>query len=291
VRRTLLFIWLSLFLTPMAAQAKDEVVAVISYELAPFKEARQGFNAQFGHPVNVIHLAKEPFQLRGEPRVAVAFGGKAALQKYPDGSALIYCMAPGTSISPSSHIGPLTEVSMMPKAPGMLARLKEIQPTLHRLAIFWISPSNETYINELRKYARPLGIEIQSEHLADAGQIPDYLRRLKDHTDALWIPPDPLIVTEQNLVLLAQFSSSSHIPYYSSVNGLAEKGAVASIASSYAEIGRMAAQTAQMALSGSTIPSEVYPEKAEVTLNMSAAEKAGLTIDKNQLTHVEKVLP
>ena len=271
--------------------AKDDVVGVLSYELAPFQEAWKGFQDAFNAPAEVIHLAKEPLHLHGEPRVIVAFGGKAALAKYPGNSTLIYCMAPGTTLNPTDHEGSITQISMMPQPALALDKILLIQPTLKSMVVLWISPSSAAFIEALRRAGHARGIEIQSDRLTQASDLPNHLRQWQNKTNALWIPPDPLLITEQNVVLLGQFSGSSNIPYYTSVAGLAEKGAVASIASSYAEIGAAAANVARSVLQGNTPALDVYADKTDTILNVSAAEKVGLHIDAEQQKQFQKVIP
>jgi hypothetical protein len=273
------------------AQAKDTLVAVLSSDIGPYQEAFAGFQTTLGQPVETIHMAKESAKVRGEPQIVITFGGKAALQSYPDSSVLLYCMAPGTYIRPGDRQGPSIQVSMMPKASIILRRIKAIQPSAKRIAILWISPANEVYVTDLRKAGKELGIDIDVQKLSRPEDLPNRLRSLQGQTDALWVPPDPLLVNDENLVLLEQFSTSARIPFYSPIAGLTEKGAVATLSSNYGEIGRSAALAVQSILAGSRVPAEVYPEKIEVVINLQAAQKAGLSIDKAVLDQAQKVVP
>jgi len=169
--------------------------------------------------------------------------------------------------------------------------MKVIQPNLKRLAILWISPANENDVAELHKAGDAIGIEVDEHKLRRSEDLPDRLRALQGKTDALWIPPDPLLVNDQNMVLIDQFSSSARIPFYSAIGGLTEKGAVASFSTNYAEIGRAAATAAKLILGGSQLPAEIYPEKFDVTINPEAAQKAGLTLEKSLLEQAQKAQP
>lgn len=285
--------WIAAALLIFAAvrlQAKDDVLAVLSSDMGPYQEALDGFQEAFGGPVHTLHLNKEPFKASQTPHIVVAFGGKAATQNYPQGTFLIYCMAPGTWVAPSQYDGRVTKIFMMPEAELTLRQMKSVQPELKRLAVLWISVSEEPYVKEMRRLGASNGITLVSDPLEKADQLPARLRSLAGQADALWIPTDPLLVNESNLVLLAQFSVEAHMPLYAPISGLAERGAVATISSDYRDIGRAAAETAQLLVSGKQPPSEMYPSHDNLTINTKTAEKVGLTLGKSALEGAKKVI-
>src|SRR4051812_22084744 len=94
--------------------ARNDTLAVLSSDMGPYAQALLGFQEELGQTVTLIRLTDEPPRIQGQPRIVVAFGGKAVRQKYPDSSVLIYCMAPGTQVGLSDHQGVSVEVSMMP---------------------------------------------------------------------------------------------------------------------------------------------------------------------------------
>ncbi len=121
--------------------------------------------------------------------------------------------------------------------------------------------------------------------------LPDHLRRLVAHrADALWLPPDPLLVTSQNFTALREFSASNQIPFYVPNEGLVEKGGVASVSSSFRDIGRAAALAATEALSVRPGRKEIHPEKCETTVNLTAANNSGLHTDPEVLRRAGRVL-
>jgi ABC-type uncharacterized transport system substrate-binding protein len=159
---------------------------------------------------------------------------------------------------------------MMPPPSQTLLSLRQLQPGLKRLAVLWTSPTNEFYINDLRKSGKELNVEIQGEKIKDISGLPDRLRQLQGQTDALWIPSDPLMVGEANLVLIAQFAESAHVPFYSSIKGLTDKGAAATISVRYKDIGLTAAQVGLNILAGKTSAPNIYVQSIEVIQNKQA---------------------
>ncbi len=83
---------------PRHEAAAEPVVAVLSSDLAYYQEAFQGFQKAWAGPVAAVNLKSGKARIDSDTRVVVAFGAKAALQPYPDGVTVIYCMAPGTQL-------------------------------------------------------------------------------------------------------------------------------------------------------------------------------------------------
>jgi hypothetical protein len=289
--RALLLAVLFLSADPAIVLARNDTLTVLSSDMLPYQEANAGFQEAFGQPADLGSLSVGPLHFQGQPRVVVAFGGKAALQKYPDGSILIYCMAPGTFVPINDHPGVSVQVSMMPEPAVLLQKLKEIQPSLKHLAILWSSPAFEAYAHEAFRTGPEHGVEIQADRLSKPEDLPGRLRDLKGKVDALWLPPDPLLVNSADVVIITQFSLLNDVPLYTAVSGLTEQGAVASLSSSYREIGRAAGRAAKRALAGGTLPGELYPDVIAVTINRRVAAKIGLEVPKTVPGETQRASP
>jgi hypothetical protein len=274
-----LLLGLTLVLAPTASVwAKNDTVAVLSSDLAPYTEALAGFQEELGQPVDLIRLTEGAPRIKGQPRVIVAFGGKAVRQKYPDSSILIYCMAPGTQVGINDHNGVSVEISMMPEPAVLLSKLKAIQPGVKRLAMLWSSPAFESYARAASREGPRMGVEILADRLSKPGELPGRLREIQDKVDALWLPPDPLLVNGANIVILTQFSRSNRVPLYSAVAGLTDQGAVASLSSTYRDFGRAAGRAAKKALEGGVLTPEFYPSQITLIINRQSGLKAGIDI-------------
>lgn len=172
------------FLAAPEIASAQEGVAILSAEWGPYRAAFEGFQEAFGRPVPSIPIMEGPPRISLETRV-VAFGGKAAQWDYPDRVVLIYGMAPGTKLGLRDRKGLSIEVNILPRAATVLARLKEIQPGLKRLAVLWSSKSVEAYFQEIRKASESIGIDFLSERLNGPGDLPDRLRNLFKKADAI----------------------------------------------------------------------------------------------------------
>lgn len=267
----------------------QETVAVLSSEAIPYREALEGFREAFGRPISTARMTEGAPKITPEIRVVVAFGGKAAQENYPDRVSLIYCLAPGTKLEMKNQ-GIVIEVKMLPRAGAILSKLKAVQPGLKRLAVFSSSKTGEEELQEMREAAPSSGIEIFSEKLNNAEELPGRLRGVFGKVDGILLLPDPLLINGNSLAIFKEFSWSNRIPFYVPTAGLVEHGAVASVSSTFREIGYAAGSAARRVLEGGAGHKTVHPEKVDLVLNMEAAAKVGLQIPNEVVQKAEKVL-
>jgi hypothetical protein len=292
-RRRALGAWLLAWCCLWAGWARaQEVVAVLSSDLAPYREAYQGFEAALGRPVFQHHLQAGRPRIGRDTRVVVAFGGKAATEEYPGGPALVYCLAPGTTLDPAQRQGPTVRISMLPMAGQVVGALRDLQPPLRNLAVLWITDTMTEYAGELRRAGGEAGLGVAAEQLPDPEQLPESLRQLTSRgVEALWLPPDPLLINAGSFALLREFSRANKIPLYAPTAGFAEEGAVAAVGVSFAQNGRTAAETALSILAGRRMPEEIYPDECEITLNLGAAARMGLYFSPAAQSRAHKIIP
>ncbi|MFI5363448.1 MAG: ABC transporter substrate binding protein [Elusimicrobiota bacterium] len=272
------------------AAAAQEVVAVVSSPPGPYEAAYAGFQRNFGSPVAVYHLPGEKPAIGPRTRVVVAFGGEAVVLPYPKRVTVIACLAPGV---PDYYIrqGSFAFVAMKPQASALLAQMQKLQPKLKRLAVLWNTDITGRYLEELRGIAGAQGIETELVRVADVSGLPDALRSLSPKPDALWLAPDPTLVTPESFQTIKQFSWDSGIPFYAPTSGLAAAGAAAAVSISASETGRAAATLALRALAGTPLPEISYVENAELTVNRQSSAKSGLVLTPEVLSRADKVLP
>jgi putative ABC transport system substrate-binding protein len=274
------------------AQSED-VVVVLSSESGPYQEALAGFRESFSHPFTTFVLSKGDPGIPKSTRLIVAIGGKAAIYGYKDGNIpLVYCVAPGIYVNRDLHPGPEIKVYVSPQPSILLQKLQELQPNLRRLGSIWVDYSFANYGGDMKKVAEQSGITVQVEHLKSLDDLPDLLRAMKGHVDAFWIPPDPLLITPESFSAMRQFALDNMIPLYVSIDGLADKGAAASVSVSFRDMGRKAGSLAAQALSGSADNlGPAFGDHVSVTINASVASQSGLTIDSGVLKKADRVIP
>ncbi len=272
-----------------AAVRAQEVVAVLSSAPGPYQAAFDSFKKVFGGGVVAYHLPQERPEVGAPTRVVVAFGAEAAVQSYPKRTAVIACLAPGLPQSPSRE-GSFVFIAMKPPAPILLAQLKRLQPRLKRLAVLWNAAYTGVYLKELQRAADAQGIELETVRVAGVAGVPDALRGLAPKPDALWLAPDPELITPESFQTIKQFSWDNSIPFYAPTAGLAAAGAAAALSVSVEEMGRQAAERARLVLSGKPLPEVSFSEKTKLTVNLGSAAKAGLKISPEALGQADQVI-
>jgi len=288
-KKTLKRLVISVLAASLASVARaQDVVAVLGSEQRAQRETFESFQASFGKPVPVLAMG-DP--IPAGAKVVLAFGGKAALQRYSSRVAVVYALAPGALINRKTHAGPSVKVMMEPEADALLDRLQVLQPKLKRLAVLWTSPVSAASAERLTKAGAARGVSVSAERLEVADDLPSRLRELQGQIDAIWLPPDPLLINAKNFEIIKRYSYDNDIPFYAPTEGLAEQGATAAVSVSYKEMGRMMAAAAKDALGGGASPAELYTGRLHVSISRAAAAEAALQLTPEALKSADKVLP
>ncbi|MBI4351965.1 MAG: hypothetical protein HY550_11040 [Elusimicrobia bacterium] len=272
------------------AAAAGDTAAVLSSAGGAYLEAFSSFQAAYGKSVPYFDLSKGKPVLPPDTVTIVTFGGKAAGYPWPSGSNIVYVMAPGVLLK-ARPPGKAVKIRLLPDFGVILSRLKRIQPGLKRLQIFWMSPYYARYEETFRTEGEKLGIQITAPQLMSSDEIPGQLRQALGEADALWIPPDPLLVTAENLLILKEFSWANGLPFYGSTKGMTREGAVASVGVSFRDMGAAAALAAGRLNSGEDVQELVFPGTPEITLNAAAAKKCGLEFHRAVLEEADYLFP
>lgn len=277
--------------TPERPAAHKNTVAVLSVNSGAYLEAFSAFQAAYGREVVHYDLSSRKPEIGKDTKLIVTFGGKAANYAYPEGINIVHSLAPGFLMGTLAREAKSVKISFTPDFPLTLSRIKEIQPELKRLRILWASPRYSRFEQEAKDAGARQGIQVSTFKLEGPGSLPDALRSALGETDALWLPPDPLIVTRENLLILREFSWENRIPFYGSTKSITREGAVASFGISFAEMGKAAARAAITLNSGGSLPATVFPDKTEVTLNSAAAGKLGIKFPRSILDEAGYLFP
>lgn len=267
----------------------EDVVAVLSSQSVHYQKALQGFQDTMGSTVSVFTsmISQEP--IPENVKVVVSFGTKASSQKYPQQAVLVSCMALGISKESVAHEGAFVHVNMLPRADVLLPKILELQQGLKFLAVFYVSDSYSNYINELNQACESLGLNMFNEKLSDTSFLAEHLNSLVKRPDAIWVPPDAVLVNSQCMQALTQYSSRNRVAFYVPNAKLVELGATASIYSGFEEVGRVAARAAQKILSGEKYPDRIFPEKCDFIVNKSSLDNIGIKITPDIEKKIKKI--
>ncbi|HCC47085.1 MAG TPA: hypothetical protein DEQ38_03065 [Elusimicrobia bacterium] len=277
----------------LAAQARaaGDTVAVLSSASGAYMEAFSAFQAAHGGSIEYFDASREKPVIPPGTRTVVAFGTKAASQAYPDSLDLVYCMAPGFFLDGQARAGKTIKISMRSSPDLLFPKLLQMQPSLKRLWIFWTSPGYATFPEDYGAAGARLELSVKVVKVESAEDLPGLLRKALGKADALWLPPDPLLISPETLMILKEFSWSNGIPLYAATKGLAREGACAAIGISFTECGSAAAAAVRDLQAGTALPGVIFTEKLEITLNASAARHCGLQFPSKILREASYLFP
>uniref|UniRef100_A0A831TYT6 ABC transporter substrate-binding protein n=1 Tax=Geobacter metallireducens TaxID=28232 RepID=A0A831TYT6_GEOME len=263
-----------------------EVVVVQGERMAPFEAALRGFEATAGvRSVERFVLS----DLRGadvaravreaRPRLVLAVGRDALvrvreIREIP----VVYLMvaAPETTGAVGRNV---TGVEMNVPAERYLSFCaKELGG--RRVGIIHNPARTGAQVREAREAAQRLGITLVIRRADDPREAVRELSTLKGEVDALWLLPDPSVVTRDTVEAFALFSQQNRVPLVAFAAKYLQHGAVAAFEVDPADMGRQAGRMARRILDGAS-PDRVPPEqpaRSHLKVNPTTARNLGLAL-------------
>jgi putative ABC transport system substrate-binding protein len=209
-----------------------------------------------------------------------------ALAVDPVGSGMVASLArPGGNVTGLS----LQSTDLSGKR---LELLREVVPGISRLAILAnvAYPAAAVEMSKVQATARSLGIEVATLEIRRAEDIGPVFETLKGHGEALYVTPDPMVMTHRiqicNLALDARMAAISFVREY------VEAEALMSYGPNYSDLFRSAADYVDKILHG-TKPGDLpvqQPTKFELAINLKTAKALGLTVPPIMLTTADEVI-
>jgi putative ABC transport system substrate-binding protein len=169
--------------------------------------------------------------------------------------------------------------------------MREVVPGLHRLAILVNAgnPSNVLESRGLEAAAQTLGLEVTTLGIRQAADIAPAFERL-GKADALFVIPDPLILT--NLTLINTLVLGARLPTMYGSRDFVAPGGLMSYGANFEDQFRRAASYVDKILRGAKpadLPIE-QPTKFDLVINLTTAKALGLKIPESFLLRANEVI-
>jgi putative ABC transport system substrate-binding protein len=249
------------------------------------------------------------FDLRGEraeaDRVVAALKGRAAAivtlgplaaQAAREGAPelpLVACM-----VSDPSRIGiaagpNVTGVALHPPVKNQLAAFRMVNPRGVRIGVIYSAENVGKLVQEAQKAAPVVRLSIVEKAIATDRDVPQALRALlasSDTVDALWLPPDPLLLGEDARRYIFQETLKAGKPIYAFSAALVQEGALVSNGADMANTGEQAGELLLRLLGpekGARI--ELAIPRAELVINKKIADRLKIEIPADALKAAAKV--
>lgn len=247
----------SLLLGAAAARGADVVVLAPAPLAGPYEEAFRGVCDALGA---CPELVSPDGDVPEDARVVVALGGRAARRRVPAKAALVTALTPGYEARRAPGEGPAARVRLTPSPSDYVRRLQRARPGAKRVALLWTGAVSGRFAEEVREAAAGAGLAAMPVEVSAPGSVPALLRALPQ-VDAVWLAPDPDLVTPTAFDAVGEWARSRKAVFFASAPGLADRGADGTLAPSFRAAGLRAGAAARELLSGRTPAETLYPDE------------------------------
>jgi ABC-type uncharacterized transport system substrate-binding protein len=264
------------------------VVVVLSDDSAPYQEVYQALRARLdggAHDVSRVYADAASAASLGEAQLAVAVGVRAAeaLALVPARPPVLAVLVPRAwylktgraRLADGGHAVSAIYLDQPLERQMRLVRLA--LPDARRVGVL-LGADQAGLAGELADAARAQGLTLVPQTLAADERLVRPLESVLAGADVLLAVPDPAVFNRHTAQSLFLTSYRYRVPVLGYSQSLTRAGALLSLHSSPAEIGRQAAETVDSALQGPTVrlPAPAYPAYAGVSVNEQVARSLGV---------------
>jgi len=283
--------------------AKELVIVLKSHKAEPYDIALNSLRRTLrdkGHnPIFEEYLLPEEGQgeqlseiRKKNPRLFVALGSAAASQvaKVVKNTPVVFCMAlnpvaSGFIRSMASSGNNLTGASLDIPFHLQFEALRSIVPHAKKVGVIYNPQDTEGVIQQARKTAREMGLDLVAISIASEDKVPAALRSLDKTVDALWSVADSTTFSSGSAEFILLHTLRNRIPFMGLSPAFVKAGALMALEVDYQEVGAQCGGLAAKILTGdqpSSLP-VTTPQKITLHVNMKTAETIGLKIPPDRL--------
>jgi putative ABC transport system substrate-binding protein len=291
---------LLLAVAPRAGAA--DVAVLKSSEVAAWRPAIEALKrTAAGHTVTEYDLrgdraiAEQTLgSLKGRPVVLVAMGNlaaQAARAIAPD-APLVFCMVQEPAKLGLTPAPGVTGVAFALPVKNQIAAFRMVNPRGTRIGVVFNPDNSGAQVAEATKAADLLRVILVARPVPSVSEIPQAVRTLLtgDTVDALWIPADPMLITDATRRFLLTESMKAGKPVYAFSASLVSEGALVSNGPDVASIGAQAGELVNRLAAGDKSRIDVQVPRAELVINNRIAGKLKIVVPPDALKAAGKVL-
>ncbi len=270
--------------------AAARVTVVLSDDSAPYQEVYQVVRAYLddsGHEVERVYAEGLTQNALQDTRLAVAVGVRSAeslseLDNHPPVLAVLvprawYLKTGRTRLTGGRHSASAIYIDQPFDRQAQLIRLA--LPDVRRVGVL-LSDDQEGIVSELGESLRAQRLGLMHVLLDENDRLITPLETVLSEVDLLLAVPDTLIFNRNTAQSLLLTSYRYRDPVLGYSRSLTRAGALLSLHSSPAQIGRQTAEWVRSALSTPSIrlPSSTYPTYFSVSINEQVARSLGISL-------------
>jgi len=290
----------ALILIFLAQFSSADVAIIKTAGIASFDDARNGFSSicfenkkEFNLMEDLSNQNDIATQIKaGNYNLIVGMGtlaAKFAKDNFPN-VPIVFCMVLNTDVN-SLKSDNTTGVSLDVRIKDQFTVMRNINKKIKRIGIIYSQPENDPLIASARSIAQELDMSVVTSGIAGSQDIQKAMNDIVGKVDALWIPPDPSLYSDEVIRYIGSTSLTKLIPCFGPNERYVRSGAIFSMTFDPVEAGRTAGDIANKILQG-TPPSKLQIQELQrpkIIINTRAAGLLKLTIPKNIQDAASKV--
>ncbi len=232
--------------------------------------------------------------LRGKNFIVVAMGPLAAQlvrTNLPD-TPLVFSMVQDPAALGLTPAPNVTGVAFTIPVKNQIAAFRMVNPKGVRIGVIYKDENTGRLVEEAEKAAGLLRVALVAKPITAERDVPSALRALltgDSAVDALWIPPDPLLLGDQTRRFLMAEMLKAGRPIYASSSALVAEGALVSNAPDFTSIGDQIAELVNRLASGEHGRIEMLVPRAELVINKKVAGRLKIELPAEALKAASKV--
>lgn len=233
--------------------------------------------------------------LKGKAAVLVTVGplaAQAAKEVAPE-IPQVFCMVPDPARLSLVGVPNVTGVAFSIPIKNQLAAFRLVNPRGVKIGVVYNDANAGRLVEEAQKAATVVRLNLVVRAVASNKDVPEALRALlkgADAVDALWIPPDPILLGDESRRYVLAETLKAGKPVYSFSATLVAEGALVSNGPDLASIGDQAGDLVNRIAGGEKGKIEMLMPRAELVVNKKIADKLKIEIPADALRAANKVL-
>ncbi len=172
-----------------------------------------------------------------------------------------------------------------------LMHFKNLFPDMKNIGVLYSREINEQWMVQSKEDAKKAGINIIGETVPDMDQTKESLDKILPEMDALWLIPDPMIISSRkNVISIIQACDKKKIPVFSYNRVYSKLGATLIVAVDDSTVGRQAAVMSENILSGHLPQDNVQlPAGSHITVNLNKIKEFGIPYNHDALDTINHI--
>lgn len=285
----------------MERPANATILILRSQNLPQYEEPIASFRDTIGEPTRIVDLSGSRSEaelrvrraiIKETPSAVYALGARAAVlaRSMLPSTPMVFSMVVGWSRYELDR-GPVTGVSLELPVETLFTRFKLLLPQLGRIGVISSQQTDPQLLEAARAAAKNLKLTLVEECVDTPDDVAGAYRRMHTGIDALWMLPDPTVVTQASFAYLADRASRDGVAFLGFSENFVRAGALLSVGPSYATMGSQAAVLlSHLIASPSTPPAIQPPLGSELVVNAETARRLGLDLDATAFAMADVVV-